>query len=91
MNSQGLSLLKSYQHVKNLRSLTQPNSNFLDQLGEYERFIWISKYGEEKFSLEETKTWLNSILKNISRHQISFVLFNFGNISMFNMKDLIKI
>lgn len=66
MNSQGLSLLKSYQHVKCLRFITQPNSNFLDQLGEYEKSIWFSKYGEEASSLEETKTWLNSNNNNNS-------------------------
>jgi protein-tyrosine phosphatase len=60
MDSQGLSLLKSYQHVKCLRFITQPNQNFLDQLAEYEKNVWFSKYGEESSSLEETKTWLNS-------------------------------
>ena len=60
MESQGLSLLESYQRVKYLRFITQPNSNFLDQLAEYEKSVWFSKYGEESSSLEETKTWLES-------------------------------
>jgi protein-tyrosine phosphatase len=60
MDSQGLSLLKSYQHVKNLRFITEPNSNFLDQLGEYEKSVCFSKYEKELSSLEDTKIWLNS-------------------------------
>jgi protein-tyrosine phosphatase len=60
MDSQGLSLLKSYQYVKYLSFITQPNSNFLDQLAECEKGIWFSKYGEESSSLEETKILLDS-------------------------------